>query len=96
MNVRVEELNRTVIDITSHKTRLSQVTESKFWKFLDKSDHFVSDVYENGQENIELTKEVQDLKIQIENVTYLKSQVAGQLEDARRRLEDDERVSTKT
>lgn len=25
MNVRFEELNRTVIDITSHKTRLSQV-----------------------------------------------------------------------
>lgn len=46
------------------------------------------------QENIELTKEVQDIKIQIENVTYLKSQIAGQLEDARRRLEDDERVST--
>lgn len=45
------------------------------------------------QENIELTKDVQDLKIQIENVSYLKSQVAGQLEDARRRLEDDERVS---
>ena len=40
-----------------------------------------------------MTKEVQDLKIQIENVSYLKSQVAGQLEDARRRLEDDERVS---
>lgn len=24
-NVRIEELNRTIIDITSHKTRLSQV-----------------------------------------------------------------------
>ncbi|KAG8253642.1 motor activity protein [Homalodisca vitripennis] len=66
MNIRVEELNRTVIDITSHKTRLSQ-------------------------ENIELVKEVQDLKVNIENATYLKSQLAGQLEDARRRLEDDER-----
>ena len=28
----------------------------------------------------------------LENSTYLKSQLAGQLEDARRRLEDDERV----
>lgn len=37
-------------------------------------------------------KEVQDLKVSIENTTYLKSQIAGQLEDARRRLEDDERV----
>lgn len=67
LNVRIEELNRTIVDITSHKTRLSQ-------------------------ENIELTKEVQDLKVNIENATYLKSQLAGQLEDARRRLEDDERV----
>lgn len=46
------------------------------------------------QENIELVKEVQDLKVNIENATYLKSQLAGQLEDARRRLEDDERVRT--
>ncbi|CAH1113150.1 unnamed protein product [Psylliodes chrysocephalus] len=44
-----------------------------------------------SQENIELTKEVQDLKVNIENVIYLKSQLAGQLEDARRRAEDDER-----
>lgn len=27
----------------------------------------------------------------IENVTYLRTQLAGQLEDARRRLEDEER-----
>lgn len=26
LNIRIEEINRTVIDITSHKTRLSQVT----------------------------------------------------------------------
>lgn len=38
LNIRIEELNRTVVDITSHKQRLSQ-------------------------ENIELTKEVQDLKV---------------------------------
>lgn len=37
LNVKIEELNRTIVDITSHKTRLSQ-------------------------ENIEITKEVQDLK----------------------------------
>ena len=48
------------------------------------------------QENLELTKEVQDLKVNLENSTYLKSQLAGQLEDARRRLEDDERVIKKT
>ncbi|XP_072400087.1 paramyosin, long form-like [Diabrotica undecimpunctata] len=44
-----------------------------------------------SQENIELIKEVQDLKVNIENAIYLKSQLAGQLEDARRRAEDDER-----
>lgn len=40
LNVKIEELNRTIVDITSHKTRLSQ-------------------------ENIELVKEVQDLKVLI-------------------------------
>lgn len=38
LNVKIEEINRTIVDITSHKTRLSQ-------------------------ENIELVKEVQDLKV---------------------------------
>ena len=38
LNIKIEELNRTIVDITSHKTRLSQ-------------------------ENIELVKEVQDLKV---------------------------------
>lgn len=38
LHIKIEELNRTIVDITSHKTRLSQ-------------------------ENIELVKEVQDLKV---------------------------------
>lgn len=46
LNVRIEELNRTIIDITSHKTRLSQ-------------------------ENIELVKEVQDLKVR--KVSFIKN-----------------------
>lgn len=40
LHVRIEELNRTIVDITSHKTRLSQ-------------------------ENIELVKEVQDIKVRL-------------------------------
>lgn len=40
LHIKIEELNRTIIDITSHKTRLSQ-------------------------ENVELIKEVQDLKVSI-------------------------------
>lgn len=66
LNVKIEEINRTVIDITSHKTRLSQ-------------------------ENIELIKDVQDLKSQMDTISYSKSQVVSQLEDCRRRLEDEDR-----
>lgn len=46
LNIKIEELNRTIVDITSHKTRLSQ-------------------------ENIELVKEVQDLKVNIEIQLYI-------------------------
>lgn len=44
------------------------------------------------QENIELTKEVQELKVNYENISYLKNQISSQAEDLRRRLEDEERV----
>jgi chromosome segregation ATPase len=44
-----------------------------------------------SQENLDLIKEVQDLKINIESVVYSKSQILSQLEDSRRRLEEDER-----
>lgn len=40
LHVKIEELNRTIVDITSHKQRLSQ-------------------------ENVELIKEVQDLKVHV-------------------------------
>lgn len=66
LNVRIEELNRTIVDITSHKSRLSQ-------------------------ENIEYVKEIQDLKVSIESVSFSKHQAIVQLEDARRRLEDEDR-----
>lgn len=59
-------MNRTILDITSIRQRISQ-------------------------ENLDLVKEVQDLKINIESVSYSKSQVLSQLEDARRRLEEDDR-----
>lgn len=66
LNVKIEELSRSITDITSIKQRIHQ-------------------------ENLDLVKEVQDLKINIESVHYSKSQVISQLEDARRRLEEDER-----
>lgn len=68
LNIKIEELNRTVIDITSVKQRISQ-------------------------ENIELVKEVQEVKIALDNSNHIKGQLAQQLEDTRRRLEDEERVS---
>lgn len=66
LNIKIEELNRTILDVTSLKQRISQ-------------------------ENLDLIKEVQDLKINIESVSYSRSQIVTQLEDARRRLEEDER-----
>lgn len=66
LTIKIEELNRTILDITNIKARISQ-------------------------ENLDLVKEVQDLKINIESVSYSRSQVITQLEDARRRLEEDER-----
>lgn len=45
LHIKIEELNRTIVDITSHKQRLSQ-------------------------ENIELIKEVQDLKVFYRISTY--------------------------
>jgi len=44
-----------------------------------------------SQENIQLIKEVQELKVSIENISYLKQQLTSQLDDAKRRLEDDDR-----
>lgn len=44
-----------------------------------------------SSENIELSKEVQEYKISLENSNHLKGQLASQLEESRRRLEDEER-----
>ena len=45
------------------------------------------------QENSELLKEIHEVKVHLDNANHLKTQLATQLEDARRRLEDEERVS---
>lgn len=45
LNIKIEELNRTILDITSIKQRISG-------------------------ENLDLVKEVQDLKVEIENIFY--------------------------
>lgn len=44
-------------------------------------------------ENNELLKEIHDQKVQLDNLQHVKYQLAQQLEEARRRLEDAERVN---
>ena len=44
-------------------------------------------------ENAELIKEVHEYKVHLDNANHTKSQLASQLEDSRRRLEDEERVT---
>ena len=67
-NIKIEELTRTVNEVTSSKARLAT-------------------------ENAELLKEIHEYKISLDNANHLKTQLATQLEDTRRRLEDEERVS---
>ncbi|RCN41080.1 hypothetical protein ANCCAN_12963 [Ancylostoma caninum] len=45
-------------------------------------------------ENNDLLKEVHDQKVQLDNLQHVKYTLAQQLEEARRRLEDAERVSS--
>lgn len=45
-----------------------------------------------SQENAELIKEVHEYKVQLDNANHFKTQLASQLEDTKRRLEDEERV----
>jgi hypothetical protein len=86
-SLKIEELNRTVIDMTSVKSRLSSVRIKKMRGLC------IELMIGFSQENLELTKEVQELKVNIENAVYLRSQIASQYEDVRRRLEDEDRVS---
>lgn len=62
---------------------------------IEEMSRTVSDIQASKQristENIQLTKEVQELKVSIENITYLRTQALTQLDDAKRRLEDEDR-----
>lgn len=67
MNVRIEELSRTITEVTAMRSRLSS-------------------------ENSDLMKEVQEYKVTLDNANHTKLQLASQLEDYRRKYEDEERV----
>lgn len=66
LNIKVEEINRQVIEATAQRQRLAN-------------------------ENVELIKEVHDYKMSLDNVNHLKSQLATQLEETKRKLEEEER-----
>jgi len=45
------------------------------------------------QENIELHKSVQELKVKIEEVTYISRNASSSLEEYKRKSDEEERVS---
>lgn len=91
---QVESLNKERLISVKHCEKL-EVTINELNIRIEELNRTVVDITSHkarlSQENIELIKEVQDIKVSLENAQYLKSQLAGQLEDARRRAEDDER-----
>ncbi|XP_023021302.1 paramyosin isoform X1 [Leptinotarsa decemlineata] len=91
---QVESLNKERLISVKHVEKL-EITISELNIRIEELNRTIVDITSHktrlSQENIELTKEVQDIKVNLENAIYLKSQLAGQLEDARRRAEDDER-----
>jgi chromosome segregation ATPase len=91
---QVESLNKERLISIKHSEKL-EVTINELHIRIEELNRTVVDITSHkqrlSQENIELIKEVQDIKVTLENANYLKSQLAGQLDDARRRAEDDER-----
>jgi len=79
----VKHIEKLEVSITECNVKIEELNRT----VVDITSHKVR----LSQENIELVKEVQDIKVNLENAIYLKTQLAGQLEDARRRAEDDER-----
>ncbi|KAF2898013.1 hypothetical protein ILUMI_08154 [Ignelater luminosus] len=91
---QVDNLNKDKFLSIKHVEKLEvQITELNVR--IEELNRTVIDITSQktriSQENIELIKEVQDIKVNLENAIYLRTQLAGQLEDARRRAEDDER-----
>jgi len=81
--IHVKQIERLEVSITELNVRIEELNRT----IVD-----ITNIKQRiSQENIDLVKEVQDLKINIENISYSKSQVLSQLEDSRRRLEEDER-----
>lgn len=91
---QVESVNKERLIAVKHSEKL-EITITELNVRIEELNRTVVDITSHkqrlSQENIELTKEVQDIKVHLENANYLKSQLAGQLDDARRRAEDDER-----
>lgn len=82
---KVDDLQKHVNDLAGQRQRLQVI------KFCPAMFLYKHSCLQN--ENNELLKELHDNKVQIDNLQYVKHQLAQQLEEARRRLEDAERVS---
>lgn len=93
LHIKIEELNRTIIDITSHKTRLSQENIELIKEVQDLKVGPCSIYVHIFQMHkcVNYNVYVLILQVNIESIIYSRSQISSQLEDARRRLEDDER-----
>lgn len=81
--IHVKHIERLEVSISELNIKIEELNRT----ILD-----ISSVRQRiSQENLDLIKECQDLKINFESVSYSKSQVISQLDDCRRRLEEDER-----
>lgn len=81
--VHIKQIEKLEVHITELNVRIEELNRT----IVDITSH----KSRLSQENIEYVKEIQDLKVSIESISFSKHQAITQLEDARRRLEDEDR-----
>lgn len=93
---QVETINKEKITYQKTVEKLEH-TVSECTIKIEEYTRQVSEVTAQRQrlstENAELLKEIHEVKVHLDNANHIKSQLASQLEESRRRLEDEERVS---
>lgn len=94
---QVETINKDKMMIQKTVEKLEQTVHESNIK-IEELNRTVNEVTAQktrlSAENTELIKEVHEYKVSLDNANHLKTQLASQLEDTRRRLEDEERVSS--
>lgn len=93
---QVETVNKEKLIISKSVEKLEQTIHDSNIK-IEELTRVVNEVTSSKArlttENAELLKEIHEYKISLDNSNHLKTQLATQLEETRRRLEDEERVS---